>query len=63
MTAYGVARVGFWEGPTGAEIARIGGKDAQLLALYLFKNPDDNMIGLYRTDLATVRRRIYTITT
>lgn len=63
MSAYGVARDGFWEGQTGTEIARIGGKDAQLLALYLFKNPDDNMIGLYQMDLSVARRRIYTVTT
>lgn len=62
MTAYGVARDGFWEGNTGRDIARLGGKDAQLLALYLFKNPDDNMIGLYQLNLGITRRRINTVT-
>lgn len=62
MSQYGVALDGWWEGKTGREVAARGGKDAQILAWYLFKNPDDNMIGLYRTRLVVIRERINTLT-
>lgn len=61
MSQYGVAKDGWWEGETGRRVAALGGKDAQLLAFYLFKNPDDNMIGLYRARLVVIRERIGTI--
>jgi hypothetical protein len=45
---YGVIFPEFWTGTTGREIRRQGGKDAQLLGLYLASNRHANMIGLYR---------------
>jgi hypothetical protein len=36
----------FWTGETGRELKRRG-RDAQLLAIYLFTSPHANMIGLY----------------
>lgn len=62
MAQYGVTLDGWWEGKTGREVAAKGGKDAQILAWYLFKNPDDNMIGLYRARLVVMRERINTLT-
>ena len=47
MSYYGVIFPEFWTGPTGREIRRRGGKDAQLLGLYLATNRHANMIGLY----------------
>ena len=52
---YGVIFPEFWTGPTGHEIRARGGKDGQLLALYLATNPHTNMIGLYRLLLDDIR--------
>lgn len=45
---YGVIFPEFWTGRTGRELRERGGKDAQVLALYLTSNRHANMIGLYR---------------
>jgi hypothetical protein len=45
---YGVIFPEFWTGTTGRELRRQGGKDAQILGLYLASNRHANMIGLYR---------------
>lgn len=62
VSQYGVAKDGWWEGTTGRDVADLGGKDAQILAFYLFKNPDDNMIGLYQARLPIIKERIRTLT-
>jgi hypothetical protein len=45
---YGVLFPEFWTGRTGREIRRLGGPNAQVLAVYLMSNRHANMIGLYR---------------
>lgn len=45
---YGVIFPEFWTGRTGRELRERGGKDAQVLALYLATNRHANMLGLYR---------------
>jgi hypothetical protein len=60
---YGITLPDFWDGPTGREIADAGGKDAQLLALYLTANREASMIGLYPIELSIVRARMKTLTT
>ena len=45
---YGVTYPEYWTGPTGRAIRRHGGKNAQLLGLYLTSNRFANMLGLYR---------------
>jgi hypothetical protein len=45
---YGVIFPEFWTGHTGRELRICGGKDAQLLALYLTTNRYTNLLGLYR---------------
>lgn len=52
---YGVIFPEFWTGRTGRELRECGGKDAQLLALYLATNRHANMIGLYRLNIDDVR--------
>lgn len=47
MSYYGVIFPEFWTGRTGRELREHGGKDAQVLALYLATNRHANMIGLY----------------
>jgi hypothetical protein len=44
---YGVIFPEFWTGHTGRELRSSGGKDAQLMALYLATNRFTNMLGLY----------------
>jgi len=44
---YGVMFPEFWTGRTGRELRRRGGKDAQILAMYLASNRHANMLGLY----------------
>lgn len=44
---YGVIFPEFWTGLTGREIRLTGGKNAQLLSLYLATNRHANMLGLY----------------
>src|SRR5688572_20424107 len=46
MRTYGIAKSSIWNGPTGRQLYAAG-KDAQLLAFYLFTNPHANAIGLY----------------
>lgn len=62
MSHYGILHPSFWGGPTGREIASVGGKDAQVLALYLMANQDATMIGLYPVDLVIIRARVQTLT-
>lgn len=45
---YGVVFPEFWTGRTGRELRERGGKDAQLLGLYLLSNRHTNMLGLYK---------------
>jgi hypothetical protein len=45
---YGVIFPEFWTGRTGRELRERGGKDAQVLGLYLVSNRHANMLGLYR---------------
>lgn len=58
---YGMVFDGFWAGPTGRQIAAIGGSAAQLLALYLMANQDANMIGLYSVRLPVIKERIQSL--
>jgi hypothetical protein len=60
--AYGITLPDFWDGPTGRAIGAAGGKDAQLLALYLTANREATMIGLYPIELSIVRARMQTLT-
>jgi hypothetical protein len=52
---YGVIFPEFWTGPTGREIRLRGGRDAQLLGLYLATNRHANMLGLYQLMVDDVR--------
>lgn len=52
MSYYGVIFPEFWTGQTGSELRQGGGRDAQLLGLYLATNRHANMLGLYHV-LAT----------
>jgi hypothetical protein len=54
MNQYGVLFETFWTGETGKAIRRVGGKDAQLLALYLISSPHANMLGLYHLPMMYV---------
>lgn len=47
MSYYGVIFPEFWTGPTGRELREHGGKEAQVLGLYLATNRHANMLGLY----------------
>ncbi len=58
MSHYGILLPSFWDGETGPAIARAGGSDAQLVALYLMSNTHANMIGLYRAKLDIIRVQI-----
>jgi hypothetical protein len=55
MAYYGVIFPEFWTGRTGRALREQGGKDAQILALYLVSNRHTNMIGLYHLELDDVR--------
>jgi len=48
VSPYGIVTGDFWTGPTGKAIRAAGGKDAQILALYLMSAHHATMIGLYR---------------
>lgn len=48
VSYYGITFPEWWTGKTGREIRRRGGKDGQILGLYLQSNRHANMIGLYR---------------
>jgi len=52
---YGVIFPEFWTGRTGRELRERGGKDAQLLGLYLASNRHANMLGLYRLLVDDIR--------
>ena len=52
---YGVVFPEFWTGPTGRQLREHGGKDAQLLGLYLISNRHTNMLGLYRLRIDDIR--------
>jgi hypothetical protein len=52
---YGVIFSRFWTGDTGRELRRRGGKDAQLLGVYLFSNAYMNMLGLYPLKVRDIR--------
>lgn len=53
MRTYGIAKSTIWNGPTGRELYAAG-KDAQLLAVYLFSNPHANAIGLYYLPIVVI---------
>lgn len=53
-TYYGNVFSTYWTGATGRQIREQGGKDAQLLGLFLLSNPYMNMLGLYRLKLRDV---------
>jgi hypothetical protein len=53
---YGVIFPEFWTGRTGRELREQGGKDAQLLGLYLASTRFANMLGLYHLFVDDVRR-------
>lgn len=53
---YGVIFPEFWTGRTGRELRERGGKDAQLLGLYLASTRFANMLGLYQLFVDDVRR-------
>lgn len=55
MSYYGIIFPEFWTGPTGRELRQRGGKDTQLLALYLATNRHANMLGLYHLLIEDVR--------
>lgn len=55
MSYYGVIFPEFWTGATGRELRGRGGKEAQLLALYLASNRHANMLGLYHLLVDDVR--------
>ncbi len=52
---YGIVFPEFWTGPTGRAIREDGGKDGQVLALYLMSCRHATMIGLYRLLQADIR--------
>lgn len=52
---YGVIFPEFWTGPTGRQLRDLGGKDAQLLGLYLISNRHANMLGCYRLRVEDIR--------
>lgn len=52
---YGIVFPEFWTGPTGRAIREQGGKDGQVLALYLMSCRHATMIGLYRLLMADIR--------
>ena len=56
MSHYGVVYPEFWTGPTGRAIAKAGGRDAQLLALYLVSCRHATMIGLYYLPFDVMRQ-------
>jgi hypothetical protein len=51
---YGVIFSRYWTGQTGRALRARGGKDAQLLGVYLFSNDYMNMLGLYPLKLRDV---------
>jgi hypothetical protein len=61
VSYYGILLPGFWDGETGEAIAKAGGSQAQLVALYFMANQDANMLGLYRARLPMIRERIRTL--
>ncbi len=52
---YGIVFPEFWTGDTGRAIQSTGGKDAQILALYLMSCRHATMIGLYSLPMRDVR--------
>ena len=55
VSYYGIIFPEFWTGPTGRELRIHGGKEAQLLALYVATNRHANMLGLYHLLIDDVR--------
>jgi hypothetical protein len=53
MRDYARVRSTFWTGPTGRRLAKAG-RDAQVLALYLFSGPQSNMTCLYYLPMVTL---------
>src|SRR3954470_15258185 len=53
MRDYAIVAPRFWNGPTGRKI-KGAGRDAQVLALYLFTGPSATMMGLYYLPLPTL---------
>ncbi len=58
MRSFTTVKPTYWNGETGREIRDRGGKDAQLLGLYLLTNPHVNMIGLYYLPRVTIGREL-----
>jgi len=48
----------YFDGPTGREIARLGGAPAQACGVYLSSGHEANMIGLYRIPLPILKLRL-----
>src|SRR5206468_7097102 len=51
---YGTLTPEYWTGAIGRDIRARGGKDAQLLGIFLLSNDYMNMLGLYRLKLRDV---------
>lgn len=62
MNYYGVLFSSFWDGDTGRAIAAAGGKDAQLVALYLTSCKAATMIGLFPLRIEDIALDIATLT-
>jgi hypothetical protein len=52
---YGIVFPEFWSGETGREIRTHGGKDGQLVGLYLMSAPNATMIGLFALPLRDLK--------
>ena len=61
MSTYGVIYDKFWDGASGLCIREHGGRAGQLCAVYLLKNSQDNMLGLYPLNLQIMRVTIGTL--
>ena len=55
---YGVIVPGYWTGDTGRRLRERGGKDAQLLGVYLLSNSYMNMLGLYSVKLKVIEEEL-----
>lgn len=58
MSSYGILSENYWTGDTGRALRERGGRDAQLLGVYLLSNSATNMLGLYRVKLRDIEEEI-----
>lgn len=56
---YGIVFPEFWTGPTGRAIHRAGGRDAQIVALYLMTCRSATMLGLFQLTFNTLRHETH----